>query len=82
MGKVPPHNPYSGALTYIDDINAKIAIPLNTVGTNIMATTRMPTQDKLEVRSFKMLQRAWMLMHVRLACGLDCLSNGQLHVNH
>ena len=35
-------NPFSGAPIYIEDPDGTIAIPLETVGTNLLATTRTP----------------------------------------
>ncbi len=41
-------NPSSGSPLYIKDSAGTVAIPLETVGTNISTTTRTPTQEELD----------------------------------
>lgn len=41
-------NPFSGAPIYIEDPDGALVIPLQTEGTNLLATTRTPTQDELD----------------------------------
>ena len=41
-------NPYCGSPLYLEDSNGTITIPLSTIGTNILTTTRTPTQDELD----------------------------------
>ena len=54
-------NPFSGAPIYIEDPDGTIAIPLETMGTNLLATTRTPRQDELDQCPHIVLtsQRAW-----------------------
>ena len=60
-------NPYSGAPIYIEDPEGTVAIPLETVGTNLLATTRTPTQDELDECPHIVLtsQREWEPSKVR-----------------
>ena len=41
-------NPFSGAPIYIEDPEETIAIPLDIMGSNILATTRTPSQEELD----------------------------------
>ena len=61
FGCMVQDNPYSGAPLYIEDPTAEVTIPMQTVGTNIMATTRTPTQEELDECPHIVLtsQREW-----------------------
>ena len=41
-------NPFDGAPIYIEDPNGVLAIPLRIMGSNLMATTRTPSQEELD----------------------------------
>ena len=61
FGCIVQDNPFSGAPVYIEDPDAVVVIPLETVGTNILATTRTPTQNELDECPHVVLtsQREW-----------------------
>ena len=54
-------NPYNGAPLYLEDPDEVITLPLETAGTNILATTRTPSQDELDncVHVVLTSQREW-----------------------
>ncbi len=54
-------NPFFGSLLYIEDPEDVLMIPMETAGTNILATTRTPTQDELDNCPHVVLtsQREW-----------------------
>ena len=60
-GCIVQDNPYSGSPLYIEDPESVVTIPLTTIGTNILTTTRTPTQDELDECPHVVLtsQREW-----------------------
>ena len=54
-------NPFSGAPLYLEDSESAVVIPMATVGTNILVTTRTPTQDEIDECPHIVLtsQREW-----------------------
>ena len=60
-GCIVQDNPYSGSPLYVEDPESVATIPLTTIGTNILTTTRTPTQDELDECPHVVLtsQREW-----------------------
>ena len=61
FGCVVQDNPYTGSPLYMEDPEGVVAIPFETIGTNIFITTRTPTQDELDGCPHVILtsQREW-----------------------